>query len=362
MFLKDVIGQEEIKNKLIKSVTKKMIPHAQLFLGDSELGSLPLAIAFSRYLFCESKQEKDSCGRCSNCLQITAFTHPDLHFIYPVTNMFLKKKATSSNFSKEWKIFLEENPYGRLFDWMQKITTGNKQLQIGVDESNQLIKKLHFTSFKGGYRVAIIWRLDKINKIASNKLLKIIEEPPEKTLFIFIAKDDLQLMKTLLSRTQIIKLKRNKPKITANIIKNKIGAEKQKVVEFPKINLEKEFYRYFIEWMRLCFRLKVEHLLLWVEKIANIGREQQKKFFLFSLEQFRESLLINYQIQELASSDQKNDEFDLNKFAPFIHQNNIIKIYQALNKAGADIERNANPKILLLDLSLHLNKLLNTKM
>ncbi|WP_418508809.1 ATP-binding protein [Corallibacter sp.] len=382
MLFEDVLGQEHIKNHLTQSVENGRIPHAQLFVGPEGSGTLPMAIAYAQYILCGNKGGENSNGNEACNLKFKNYSHPDLHFAFPVaTNDRIKKHPVSSLFLEEWRELLKEQPYGNLFDWYRKLGIENKQGQIGVDEAQEVVKSLALKSYEGGYKVMLIWMAEKMNTSAANKLLKLIEEPPNKTIFILIAEDEEQIINTIRSRCQVLHF----PPLAENIIKNAIvknydlqETEAIKIAHQANGNYNKacdlvfhdsedtQFESWFIFWIRSAFKAKgnkaaIHDLISWSEDIAKTGRETQKQFLQFCLSFFRQALLINYNAQSLVYIETKTEGFDIRKFAPFVHGNNILEISNELQDALYHIERNGNSKIILTDLSIKLTRLLHKK-
>ena len=200
-----VVGQSELKRHLIDEVKNDKISHAQLFLGKPGYGPLPMALAFVQYLFCENKQAEDSCGECASCRKVAQLQHPDLHFSFPTVQGITK---VSDAALPDWRAQIGNSPYFNLNDWIKKTDPRERKPIIGVQESEEIIKKLSLRSFEGGYKVMIIWMAEEMNPSCANKLLKIIEEPPAKTLFILVAESQEYMLQTILSRTQIVKVPR----------------------------------------------------------------------------------------------------------------------------------------------------------
>ncbi len=376
MQFSDILGQEHIKNHLQKSADNGRIPHAQLFVGKEGSGTLPMAIAYAQYLLCNSSENKENCN-----LKCDKLAHPDLHFAFPVTtNDKVKKHAISNLFLTDWRDFISKKPYGNLFDWLQFIGVENKQGTIGVDEAEAIVKALQLKSYEGGFKVMLIWMAEKMNSAAANKLLKLIEEPPEKTVFILITENEEQIIGTIRSRCQALHF----PVLSENDIVNGLITsegilenEAKKIANQCDGNYNKAirilnnnssdavFEEWFITWIRAAFRAKgnasvINELINWSTTIAQTGRETQKRFLSYCLQFFRQALLLNYKATSLVFLETKQG-FDLKKFAPFIHGNNIEQINEALNDAIYHIERNANAKIVLLDLSIKLTRLLHQK-
>ncbi len=382
MQFKDIIGLENIKAHLIKSAEQGRIPHAQLFVGAEGSGTLAMAIAYAQYILCNNKNGENTGDNEACNLKCNHLSHPDLHFAFPVaTTDKVKKSPISNYFLKEWRAFVTQNPYANLYQWMQFLDVEKKQGNIGKDEALEITKKLSLKSFEGGYKIMIIWMAEKMNISAANKLLKLIEEPPEKTLLLLIAEEEEQIIKTILSRCQVLHF----PKVSEeNIINNLVKNKQIEVNLATKIahqsngnwNLalhlvnhnedESVFETWFITWIRAAFRAKgnasvVEELINWSNEIAKTGRETQKQFLQYCLHFFRQALLLNYKADKLVFLETKSPKFQLKNFAPFVHGGNIMAINKTLNEAIYHIERNGNAKIILLDISIKLTRLLHTK-
>ncbi|PCJ00652.1 MAG: DNA polymerase III subunit delta' [Flavobacteriales bacterium] len=378
MQFKKIIGHQNVKKRLINSVNEGRISHAQLFLGPEGCGNLPLAIAYAQYISCLEKSEMDSCGECQSCIKYEKLIHPDLHFVFPVASSAeVKDKPTSTKYIAQWREAILDEPYLSLAHWQNRIETGNKQLLISKNESEDILKILSLKTYESEYKVMIIWYPERFNIASGNKLLKIIEEPPNKTLFILVAQDSEQVLTTILSRTQLVKVGRIQEEVLqAELVKkysleasvaHKIAHQSdgnfitaQKLIEHSAT--EEEFHDLFKDWMRSAFKGNVAGLIIWSENMANIsfGREKQKQFLKYSLHIFRESLMKNYgdaEMERVASNEVKF----LSNFSPYIHGANCIEIIELFNDASYHIERNANPKILFLDVSLKLTKLLRVE-
>ena len=377
MRFSDILGQENIKNHLQQSANNGRIPHAQLFVGNEGSGTLPIAIAYAQYLLCLNSENAESCNiKCDN------LSHPDLHFAFPVTsNDKVKKHPISKLFLTEWRQFITEQPYGNLFNWLQTIGVENKQGLINVDEAEAIVKSLQLKSYEGGFKVMVIWMAEKMNIAAANKLLKLIEEPPEKTVFILIAENEEQIISTIRSRCQVLHFPVLSEVDIATGLMSFEGIsqnEARKIAHQSDGNLNKAIHLsrndssdriyevWFITWIRTAFKAKgnasvINELVNWSETIAKTGRETQKSFLNYCLQFFRQALLQNYKAQSLVFIETTTPGFDLKRFAPFVHGGNIMAINKELNDAIYHIERNGNAKIILLDLSIKLTRLLHTK-
>jgi len=376
MLFNQIIGQEHIKNHLIKSAENGRIPHAQLFVGKEGAGTLPMAIAYAQFLLCNFSDNVDACNLKCNKLQ-----HPDLHFAFPVTtNDAVKKHPVSNLFLEDWRQFINEQPYGSLFNWLQHIGVENKQGLIGVDEAEDVVKKLKLKSYEGGFKVMIIWMAEKMNGAAANKLLKLIEEPPEKTVFLLITENEEQIINTIKSRCQALHFPVLSEQDIANTLVVNYQVDDNKAANIAhqaEGNLNKAlhllnndaadlvFEEWFVTWIRTAFKAKgnaavVQQLIAWSESIAKSGRETQKQFLEYCLQFFRQALLLNYKSDQLVFMESKTG-FQLSKFAPFVHSGNILEIEKEISEAIYHIERNGNAKIILLDLSMKLTRFLHKK-
>jgi DNA polymerase-3 subunit delta' len=373
MQFKDIAGQHDVKQRLIQSVTENRIAHAQLFFGPEGAGELALAIAYAQYINCSARTPDDSCGVCPSCSKYQKLIHPDLHFVYPVaTNKAITKDPVSDDFITHWRSMVLETPYFNLLQWYEKIEIENKQGIISKNESEAIIRKLGLKSFEAEYKVMIIWMAERMNDSSANKLLKMIEEPPEKTLFLLLCENMGAIIPTILSRTQLIKV----PKISApdmhSWLAQRYSPEEQLLTDAVKLsngnmitaigalaaNAENSFnFDNFIALMRLCWKKDVLGLMKWCEGLTGLGREQQKNFLSYAQRMVRENYVMNCKAPELALLTKAEQEFS-NNFFPFINQNNILSITDELNKAQYHIEANANDRIVFLDMALKLIKLI----
>jgi DNA polymerase-3 subunit delta' len=382
MQFSDILGQEHIKNHLTRSADLGRIPHAQLFVGPEGSGTLPMAIAYAQYILC-SNQNGENNGANQACnLKFQKISHPDLHFAYPtVTTEEVKKNPKSIDFITDWRQFITKNPYGGLFDWYAILGVQNKQGEIRVDDAQEILKALSLKSYEGSYKIMIIWMADKLNISASNKLLKLLEEPPEKTVFILITENEEDLIQTIRSRCQILHFnglsepiiaealiakEQTDPNIAAKIAHQAQGNYNIALHLLHADDEEHPFEQWFVIWVRAAFKAKgnaaaIQDLILWSEKIAGLGRETQKKFLQFCIEMFRQALLMNYETKSLVYFEPRVDTFKLENFAPFVNGNNIHDIFKELSDAMYHVERNGNAKIILTDLSIKLTRLIHKK-
>lgn len=381
MDFSEVIGNNHLKAHLSKTVENGRIPHAQLFCGINGSGLLPMAIAYASELLC--RQFSTGSPEYIQCkTKVSRLIHPDLHFVYPVnTNEEVKKNAVSDNYAEAWRNFVLKNPYASLFEWLQSLGIENKQGNISKFEAEQISKKLSLKSYEGGFKVMIIWMAENMNIECSNKILKIIEEPSDKTVLLLLTEKEGQILTTIHSRCQKLSFPLlseadiaqglienfNVEEPVAHQISKRSQGDYNKALHFLAESGEEEIFEtWFISWVRGAFRAKgnkgaINNLLDWSDELATTGRETQKKFLAYCIEVFRQALLKNYQADTLIYFEAKDKTFSLPKFSPFVHQNNIFEITSALEDATFHIERNGNPKIIFTDLSIKLTRLIHSK-
>jgi DNA polymerase III subunit delta' len=388
MLLREVVGHKEVKERFVAGAKEGRVSHALLISGMEGTGGLPLALAFAQFLTCEKLNAKtedslfggeertdpldDSCGKCPSCLKNQKMVHPDVHYSFPVVTQ-AGKESKSIEFTEEFRAAVLQHPYLDLNDWFEYLGVENKQGFISVDESADILRKLQLKSFESEYKIIIQWMPEKMRTEAANKLLKILEEPPEKTIFFLVTENRDQLLPTILSRTQLIKAGRlmDEEMVEALTAKGISAQEAKRIVHLADGNYhhaltlatsempEKSSEELFLEWMRLCFApmKSLPKLYQWIDALAKSGRENQKQFLLSCIQIVRECMMVNVGPEEVVRLDEKQSD-TLKNFFPFIHESNIYTVIHDLNEAIYHIERNANPKILFLDLSFRLNQLL----
>ena len=378
MQFKAITGQEDGERKLRMSVRENRVAHTQLMLGPEGCGSFALAVAFSQYINCRQRDEEDSCGKCPSCVKFELFSHPDLHFYFPTTTTTsVKKDPKSSLFLSEWREYLRHRAaYPSENEWYSVLNVGNKQGYIRKDDANELISKLSLKSFEAEYRTIIIWMPERINDVASNKLLKTLEEPPPKTLIFLVGEHYDMLLPTIRSRAQLIKISKLKDHEIAEALFNKTEAREEEAREvavlsngswnaaidlFENVEETRANFDLLRRWLRLCFNYgNFTELNKLNGELAGLGRERQKRFLGYGLETIHNSLLHNTGNNDRVRKS--GEELDFSKrFAPYIHENNRTQIYALLNEAIYHIERNAHAGILFTDLSLKLGTLLKQK-
>jgi len=354
---KNVIGQTELKKDFIREIKHGKIAHAQLFMGSLGNGGLPLALAFIQYLFCKNPTDTDSCGICPSCLKVQDLQHPDVHFVYPVVQAISK---VSDSFLADWRKQVKEEPYFDAYTWTKRIDSKERKPIISTEESVEIIRKLTLKSYEGGYKVVLIWLPEEMNSTCSNKLLKILEEPPKDTLFLLVSEDPSKLLVTIQSRTQFVRI----PRIESDSLTQELATrfhldqtQAASITAFSEGNFiqacdflsasdDKGIYReHFIQLMRTSYKKDVLGMMQWADGLASEGKERQKLFIQYALHMFRQSLLSNYMGDVLLRISTEEELF-LKNFAPFISGNNISGFIETFDDAYYHIDRNANPRIL----------------
>src|SRR5664280_3220956 len=374
MNFSQIPGQKAIKAKLLRSVKEERVSHAQLFTGPEGCGSMALALAYARYISCENRTDTDSCGVCKSCVKYEKLIHPDLHFVFPVIK---GKKATdpvSDNYIEEWREFINKSPYFTLNNWMDSIDVGNAQGMIFASEASEIIKKLSLKSFESDFKIMIIWLPEKMHQSTSNKLLKMIEEPPDKTLFLLVSEEPDKVIPTILSRCQLVKVPSFNSSDIKKYLTDRFSIAPDKASDISRVshgnitraielcenedsslaNLER-----FKSLMRFAWKRDVISIVNWSEEISATGREAQKNFISFSLRLLRENLMLSLDQLKNSLVYLTGDEADFSrKFHPSINQNNIYPLNEELNLVYSHIESNGNAKIIFLDLALKVTRLI----
>jgi DNA polymerase-3 subunit delta' len=374
MNFSQIPGQAEIKSKLIRSVREERVSHAQLFAGPEGSGGMALALAYARFVSCENRSESDSCGTCKSCIKYEKMIHPDLHFVFPVIK---GKKATdpvSDNYLEEWREFVRKSPYFTINDWFDSIEVGNAQGMIFASEAAEIIKKLSLKTFESDYKIMIIWLPEKMHLSTSNKLLKMIEEPPDKTLFLLVSEEPDKVIPTILSRCQLVKIPSFSNIDIEKYLIQRSSLASEKAYDISRVsngNINRAIelsenedstlsnLDYFKRLMRFAWKRDIISIINWSEEIAATGREYQKNFISFSLRLLRENLMLSLdqlknKIVFLAGEEAA---FSAN-FHPFINQNNIYPLTEEFNMVYSHIEANGNAKIIFLDLGLKVTRLI----
>jgi len=364
-----VIGHATLKAKLIGNIREGRIAHAQLFMGPRGGGNLPMALAYARYLLCQEREAADACGRCSSCLQMNKLEHPDLHLIFPI--FFTEKVKVCESFTAQWRKVVLAEPYLDLELWRDQLESENKQLRMGVDIAQEIQRKLSLRSFMGGYKVMLIWLPELMDAAAANKLLKVLEEPEPNTVFMLVATDAEQLLATILSRAQLMKVPALRPSELADALGQRFPelspADAMAIALRSEGDLleaadmadkgEEELFVFFRDWLRACYRREVVAVSEYAEGFQKFGRERQKSLMRYGLYMIRQCALHWQQVPELVRVVGQEQEF-VQGFSKLLNDTNADGIRHELEMAHLHIERNANPKILFNDLSYRMMGLL----
>ena len=343
MFFKDVIGLDTAKQQLIQEVREGRIPHAQLFCGPAGVGKLPLAMAYARYICCPNRTETDACGTCPSCVKWNKLVHPDVHFVFPIVKNAKGKKEVCDDYIADWRHLVLSNPYFSLNHWLNEMGAENGQAIIYAKESDEITRKLSLKSSEGGYKVTIVWLPEKLHEVCANKLLKLLEEPPEKTIFLLVSEAPEMILSTILSRTQRFNIRKIDEASVANALQQKYGvqpADSQtiahlangnfiKALETIHLNEENElFFKLFVSLMRLSSQRKI-----------------------------RENFIYNLHRKEMNYMTLPEQNF-ATRFAPFVNERNVMGIMDELSEAQVHIEQNVNARMVFFDFSLKMIVLL----
>ena len=379
MLFAEIPGQEEVKKTLINSVKKSHIAHAQLFAGSEGSANLAMALAYGMYINCENQQENDSCGECASCSKFRKLIHPDLHFVFPVnTTKTVTKDPMSALFMKDWRSFIVNNPYPDIHSWGETIGTENKQLIINTEDSKNIIKTLALKSFEGEYKVMVVWLPELMKTEGANAILKILEEPPAKTIFLMVSNSIDKLLTTIQSRTQKVMITPfQDEEIKKHLISHYSLDEKQatRIAFLADGNMNaaiamtgepaEDNHDMFRDWMRLCFILfrKSSNLLelnQWSEAFAAQGREAQKTLLQYGINILRETLVYKHTGQQLVRLQSEDLKF-VEGFAKVLTDDMIEAVSNRLNETFYHIERNASAKITFMDASFFIASIFNKK-
>jgi len=369
MFFKDVIGQDGLKQQLIAVAQKGVVPHAQLFCGKAGYGTFPLAFAYARYLNCTERTDTDACGQCPSCLKYNSIVHPDLYFIFPMAQE--GKKLVCDDYIAEWREFLATRIYFDLNMWLNTINT-TKQAIIYAKESDEIMRKVSLKIYEADYRILFIWMPERMNAVCANKLLKVIEEPPQNTIILMVSEEPERMLGTILSRSQRINVKPIEPDDLAQFVGSQSelsAAEMQQVarmshgdylqmIEILQVSEENEFFlQQFKLIMRNAWSKDVKRMKLYAEEMASLGKEQQRNFLTYCQRLVRENFMCKFQSAEMNYMNRDENEFAA-KFAPFINERNVFDFMEELSDAERHISQNVQAKMVFFDLALRITVLL----
>ena len=372
MLFQNVYGQEAVKQIFTRSVQENRIPHALLITGPEGSGKLPLSIAYARYICCENRSETDACGTCPSCVKFNKLIHPDLHFVFPITRS--KDSITCDYYLEPWREMFLQQPYFNLDQWLAKVGSENGQGLIYSNESEEIIRKLSKKSYEADYKIMIVWLPEKMHLSCANKLLKILEEPPEKTLFLLVTENAEQLLTTIISRTQRIVV----PPLEKEIIQKAIAdryqideQERSNIAHIANGNLiraeeiirtsteSREYFDLFTQVMRASYSKNAMEMKRWSEAMSRLGRKRQASFLQYAQRMIRENFILNLKNSDLNYMTGYENDFSV-RFAPFVNERNIFGLLSELESAERHIEQNVQAKLVFFDLALKMIMLLKS--
>ncbi len=371
MKFSEVVGQDEVKAVLKAQVDAGRLPHALLLCGDTGCGTLALALALANYVLCGNTAGGDSCGECSQCAKVEKLIHPDLHFSFPV----VKKSSSAVNsdtYMTEWVSHLQSDKYFDLSDWLKVMGAENKQASIFENETDNIIRKLSLSAYEGGWKVMIVWLPEKMNNSAANKLLKTLEEPSSRTLFIMCAEHPEQMLTTILSRTQridvpslstetlcqaLVERRGLDPKMALDVARTSGGSYLNALRQLCDDAEAKAKFEAFVQLMRLAYQRQLPQLMKWADDMVALGREQQKEYLAYMQNMLRENFMYNFDRPELNYMSGSERAF-ASKFARFVNERNIVQFAEEFSRAQRDVEGNINGRIIFFNLALRTTQLL----
>lgn len=369
MLFSDIPDHDKIKQRLILSVREERISHAQMFYGPEGSGSLALSLAYARYICCTNRGDRDACGVCPSCRKFDILAHPDLHFAFPTPPA---TKVEPEGMMESWRAALRDNPFMDQYYWYERIGMENSQGMIREKDSSEILRKLSLKSYESEYKILIMWLPELLNVTSANKLLKLIEEPPPGTLFLLVSEKPEYILPTIQSRTQMIKISKIgddalrsalevNQDIPGKVVENAVrlaNGDMNKALGMIRADTQHKYnFEKFVSLMRLSFKKDIISLIAWVDEISGIGREKQKMFLSYCLRMVRENFMLNTGNKKVTHMAGYEDEFSV-KFSAFIHPDNVASLYEEFNKAYNHISANGYARIVFLDLSLKILRLL----
>jgi len=375
MQFSEIPGLLEVKTTLIHSVKNNHVAHAQLFAGVEGSAALPMAMAYATYVNCLEQTDTDSCGKCSSCSKFNKLIHPDLHVIFPVaTNKKITKDPSSDVFMPDWREAFLANPFFTFNDWMELLDAENKQLIINVEESRTVVKKISMKAFEAEYKIVIIWLPETMRTEGANAMLKSLEEPPAKTLFLLVTAKQERLLTTIISRTQRVQIRLFTDAEIKDYLITKRGigeAQAKRVTYLADGNMHDAIQLLFAEdqnyeakirdWFRACFGSKLQDMIRLSEEFAGLPRELQKSLLQYGLGVFRDSLMYKEVGTDLLRIDEESKDDMVQKFSQVIDFSKVLSLSQVLNDAHSEIERNISSKMVFMDTSFQMNKIFKQK-
>ncbi|MBR1498813.1 MAG: DNA polymerase III subunit delta [Bacteroidaceae bacterium] len=374
MNFSDIIGQEQVKGHLMRLLTENKLPHAIMLCGPKGAGKLPLALAFAQTLLCQHPGPDGACGQCSDCHMSTLWTHPDLHFSFPICKAKSSDHPVSDDYLPQWREQISRAPYFDTEDWLEDIKAENQQITIYVQESDNLQRKLALKSSQGGRKVVVVWLPERMMEQTANKLLKLIEEPPVGTHFLLVSQEPDRVLGTIQSRVQRI----NVPPLPEDVISQALqvfhglpaenanllahiaqGSYTEALKRMLSGSEQQLFFDLFVQLMRHSYARRIKEMHQWSMAVAELGRERQKRMLEYFQQQLRENFIYNFHQPELNYLGREEENFST-RFAPFINERNVVGIMNELSDAGRDIAQNVSARMVFFDLALKMIVLLKT--
>lgn len=378
MKFSDVIGHEELKEGLRREVDEGRISHAQLFSGEAGYGTLPLALAYAQYVNCTNRHDGDSCGECASCRKMSMLEHPDFHFVMPVNKKNRKSDEVilSDHFLPQWReIVHRTRGYFGEQDWYDALGLDNQQGNISVADASEVIRKLSFKSFESEYKIVVMWLPERMKAEPANTMLKILEEPWPKTLFLLVSESPELLLPTILSRTQRVSVGGVEQSVMERFLQTECGADADKAATVAKLSAGDviearrllsgeesldEYFEMFVDLMRLSYNDKHLELMEWAERAAAMGREPQKRMLENSVRLLRNSYMLHAGMEEICYLWGEELKFCRN-FSPFIGNDNIEFLVNEIETALAQLRGNGNATIIFTHFALTVSKKINRK-
>ena len=371
----DIPGVHSTKDQLRQAVKNNHVAHAQLLFGAPGSANLALALAFSAFVNCEHPDEGDSCGQCTPCLKIAKMIHPDVQYVFPVssTKSITGKNVISSSYIKEWREFVLKNPFGDVQAWSEHYGAENKQANISKEESRNIIKNLSLKAFEAKYKIMLIWLPEYMNVYAANGILKILEEPAPNTIFLMVTNDYEKLLTTIISRCQLIHIPLFKQVEIQDYLEDRYHMDAEKALKISSLAsgsiaravslidaAEDDSHKMFRDWMRLCWTRNLTELSTLNDVYSTMSRTSQKTLLQYGLSMMRNALISSTNEELLASLNLDEQTF-VNNFGKALSVQKIELVSQELNKSTMHLERNANAKIVFMDMSLSIGKIMTAK-
>ena len=372
MYFHNVIGQDDLKARLTDTARRGLIPHARLFCGRMGCGTFPLALAYARYLNCSDRTDTDACGKCHSCRQYDALAHPDLHFVFPIVADKKRKRTVCDDYLGEWRAMLTERTYFDLDEWLDRMETAGRQALIYAEESDQMIRKTSLRIYEAQYRVLIVWMPERMHAACANKLLKLIEEPPARTVILMVSDAPDLILGTILSRTQRLDVRPIEADALARALEQRNGLSSDAARHTAHLahgdllaaersmgddERQRLFLDFFIRIMRNAWKRDVRAMKQTADELAALSREQQRAFLTYCQHLVRENFVRRFQSDDLNYLRPDEASFSA-RFSPYVNERNVFDFAAELADAERHITQNGNAKMIFFDLTLRITVLL----